>query len=600
MHKTSPGSIAVGIVLAAGLAAGLSACGGDDDASSQALSCDDSMKTAFKPDDLTTVVAVKSFKKGDAISLAASPPAATPKAANDICLVKLNVGPGNSGPAGAPSTSPGIGIEVWLPAKGAWNQRIHALGGGGWQGGVAGSAAAIASTAAAAIAGSEGAVSSTTDTGHAATDGSFAMNPDGTINRTLWTDFASRGIHQQAVKTKALATAYFGNAPKYSYWEGGSTGGRQGLNLAQNNPADFDGIIANYPAINWSRFITGELYPQIVYQRDLGGTPLTSAQQDLVSNAAIASCDVVGGRHLGYIPDPSSCNYDPAKDTAVLCASAGGTNSTASCVNAVQAAAVNKIWYGMTPDGTAPAPTADNGWGGATSSALPASGRWWGQTRGTSLYASFFAPLGLNGLASAAGPFPIASDQVALELQNSRIALPSFTNAVSNGQNLWKNLSYADLANAYAQGVALQPQFGNINTDNPDLSAFRGRGGKLLTWHGLSDELIMPQATVNYYNRVSAAMGGLANVQSFYRLYLVPGAGHGTPNGTSNPQADVPIFAPSQQYAQLTQWVEQGIAPDTTTLASPGGNSGLTCVYPKKAVYNGSGDPTKASAYSCS
>jgi pimeloyl-ACP methyl ester carboxylesterase len=105
------------------------------------------------------------------------------------------------------------------------------------------------------------------------------MNPDGTINTTLWRDFASRGIHEMAVKSKALATEYYGRAPQFSYWEGGSTGGRQGLKLAQDHPEDFDGIVANFPAINWSKFITAELYPQIVFQRDLAGVPLTRSSR---------------------------------------------------------------------------------------------------------------------------------------------------------------------------------------------------------------------------------------------------------------------------------------------------------------------------------
>ncbi len=569
------------------------------------LVCDDTLKANFKPDANTSVVAVKSFKKGDTLLLSGSVTSATPIAASDVCMVKLNVGPGNPGPVGADSTSPGIGIEIWLPSKTAWNARVHALGGGGWQGGAAGSATAIASTDAAAIAGKEGAVSSTTDTGHASlAGGSFAMNPDGSINKTLWTDFASRGVHEQAVKTKALAAAYYGTAPKYSYWDGGSTGGRQGLNLAQNNPGDFDGILANYPAINWSRFITGELYPQIVFQRDLGGVPPTQAQQDLVSNAAIAACDVAGGQHLGYVLDPSSCTYDPTTDAAVLCTSDGGSNSTSACVTKAQATAINKVWYGMTADGSVPAPATDNGWSEASSPTLLGAGthRWYGQPRGTSLYGAIFSAFGLNGLASPNGAFPISSDQVALELQNPTIGDPSFVNATGNGQSLWKQLSYAQLSNAYDRGVTLQPEFGNINTDNPDLSAFKNRGGKMLTWHGLADELIMPQGTVNYYNSVVAKAGGLSKVQDFYRLYLVPGAGHGNPNGTSNPTAEVPYFMPTQFYDALTAWVEKGTPPDALTLQTLSSTAPKTrpiCVYPKKIVYT-SGDAGSAASYTCS
>lgn len=593
---------AVAMLAVALVAAG---CGGGSEP--QALNCDDGIKTAFKPDANTTVVAVKAFKKGDALLLSGTPTPSTAVAANDICMVKLNVGPGNPGPADAPSTSAGIGIEVWLPILTNWNQRIHALGGGGWQGGVAGSATAIASTAAAAIAGVEGAVSSTTDTGHAITGdaipgtgpgtGSFAMNPDGTINKTLWTDFAQRSIHEQAVKTKALTKAFYGSPAKYAYWEGGSKGGQQAFNLIQNHPNDYDGLIANYPAINWTRLITSELYPQIVYQRDLDAPP-TSDQLALVSNASIAACDVVGGKHLGYILDPSSCKYDPTQDLAVLCPSDGGTNSTAACVTKVQAQAINKIWYGMTADGSVVDPAVDNGWGQAATSNLLGSGnyRWFGLTRGT----TFASPIYV-GLGNPATEFPIASDMVALELQNPAIAGPGFKNATANGQSQWKNLSYAQLANAYDRGVALQPEFGGINTDNPDLSAFMNRGGKVLTWHGLADELVVPQGTVNYYHRVAAQMGGMANVQSFFRLYLAPGLGHGTPNGTSNPAAVIPNFSNGQMYAALTAWVEKGTAPDQMPLQVTSGGATRSmnlCVYPKKITYL-SGDPAIAASYAC-
>jgi feruloyl esterase len=522
-------------------------------------------------------------------------------AGDDLCMVKLLVGPGSSGPKTAPSTSAGIGIEVWLPAPARWNRRIHALGGGGWQGGPASSPLLIASPAAASVAALEGAVSSTTDTGHTAPSGAFAMNPDGSINTTLWQDFASRAIHEQALKTKALARAYYGVAAKYSYWEGGSTGGRQGLNLAENHPGDFDGIIANYPAIHWTRFITAELYPQIVFQRDLNGAPLSTAQMDLASNAAIGACDLVGGQHLGYIPDPSTCSYDPELDQGVLCVSDGGGNKSADCLTRVQAKAINKIWFGMTRDGSVPSPAADNGWREAALPQLPASGRWFGLTRGTSLWARSYSAF-LVGLASPKAAFPVATDVVALALQDAAIADPLFKNAKGDGRSQWKQLSYAQLADAFDKGVALQPSFGFVNSENADLSAFKKRGGKMLTWHGLADELIMPQGTINYYNRVAAGMGGIDAVQSFYRLYLPAGLGHGMPNGTSNPEASPPDFAPGQFYEALVNWVEKGAAPDELVLRSTKDGIARTrpvCVYPKKATYR-AGDPNIASSYECS
>jgi len=569
------------------------------------LSCDDTMKDEFKPDSLTTVLLVKAFKKGESLALSGTPATpAPPVAASDVCVVKLLVGPGNPGPAGAPSTSAGIGIEVWLPTRANWNRRIHVMGGGGWAGGVQTSLTLLAGAGGpATVATTEGAVSANTDTGHAITGtGSFAMNPDGTINTVLWRDFARRGIHQMAVKTKELTKAYYGRHAKYAYWDGFSTGGRQGHKLAQVHPHDFDGILAGAPAINWTRFITNELYPQIVVQRDLGGVPLTFGQMALLGNAAINACDVVNGQHLGYIPDPSECRYDPTRDVSVLCQSSGGTNTTANCVTPVQAQAMNKMWYGQTRDGTAPSPAVDNSW----SRRIKGNQLWYGLARGT-----FMALLaGSNPVTGVPTPFTIATDMVALENQNPKLATPSFINATGNGANGWKDLSYAQLAEAYDNGMMLQRSFANINTDNPDLQRFRSAGGKMLVYHGLADVLIMPQGQVNYYERVVREMGGLHAVKKFYRLFLVPGMSHGLANGTTNPNANPPLpggVGPSgttQLYDVLTHWVEKGIAPTRIDISSPVtpafpvAKSRPICAYPKKATYVG-GDINVASSYVC-
>ncbi|HSW07627.1 MAG TPA: tannase/feruloyl esterase family alpha/beta hydrolase [Aquabacterium sp.] len=590
----------------------MAACGSDSgDAAppptTPLLACDESMKTAFAPDAMTQVVTVKAFKVGDPLVLSGQATPMTTNAKQALCGVELLIGPGNAGPADAPSTAKGIGIQIWLPAKEKWNKRLHALGGGGWQGGYStGSSDVFPAFTPWEIAQDEGAVSATTDTGHVdpTMSGSFAMNPDGTINTTLWQDFSERSLHEMAVKAKQLAQAYYGSAPKYAYFDGGSTGGRQGLKAAQAHPADYDGIAAAYPAINWSKFITAELYPQIVFQRDLGGTPLSKAQSDLVSRAAIQACDLVGGKHLGFLIDPSQCRYDPTMDASVLCQADGGSNTTSACVTPAQARAANKIWYGMTADGSVPSPAQDNGWAAAPTGAQ----RWYGLTRGTSFYGQWFVdvaglpPSFTLALASPVSAFTIATDQVALELQNSRLAGANFRNAGGNGIDGWKSLSYAQLNNAFDIGVALQPQFGRINTDNPDLSAFKSRGGKMITVHGLNDELIFPQGSIHYYDRVAAQLGGLAAVQSFYKLYLIPGMGHGSFNGTANPDANPPVPGHGQVYALLTDWVEKGIAPDRVDLSSPipvpVAKSLPMCAYPKKATYI-SGDPFVAASYVC-
>ncbi len=153
------------------------------------------------------------------------------------------------------------------------------MGGGGWAGGSQGSLTVLGSSGNGVLAGTEGSVVGSTDTGHTIGNGSFAMNPDGTINSTLWQDFAERSLHELALKTKALTAAYYLQAQKFAYWDGCSTGGRQGYKIIQNHADDYNGYLVGAPAFNWTKFITAELYPQIVYQRDLGGVALTTAQQ---------------------------------------------------------------------------------------------------------------------------------------------------------------------------------------------------------------------------------------------------------------------------------------------------------------------------------
>jgi len=328
-----------------------------------------------------------------------------------------------------------------------------------------------------------------------------------------------------------------------------------------------------------------------------------------MGNAAINACDVVNGQHLGYIPDPSQCEYDPTLDASVICATSGGTNTTANCVTPLQAQAMNKLWFGQTRDGTAPPPSVDNSW-----SLHVGRGNhlWYGLARGSS-----FGGLGGSN-AGVPAPFTIATDLVALELQDAKLATPSFINPTATptgrGQDGWKNLSYAQLAGAYDQGLILQRSFGHINTDDENLRPFRKSGGKMLMYHGLADVLIMPQGSVRYYERVIRELGGLDDVQKFYRFFLVPGMAHGFSNGTTNPNANPPLpgsagadgvaDGTSQLYDALTAWVERNVAPsriDISTAATttfPVVKSRPICAYPKKAAYVG-GDVNLASSYAC-
>src|SRR3954453_7984200 len=194
------------------------------------LSCDDGIKTAFQPDADTSVIAVRLVKKGE--ELKASDASQPITAAVDLCLVKLLVGPGVTAETdkSARSYSEGIGIEVWLPAQANWNERIRNYGGGGWVGGGHRLADKIGSKVPAIVNANIGYASGTTDAGQPwYQDGSFTFLSSGKLNTEPLRDFSVRAMVEQAIKTKALVFLYYGKSPKYTYYDGHSQGGRQGM-----------------------------------------------------------------------------------------------------------------------------------------------------------------------------------------------------------------------------------------------------------------------------------------------------------------------------------------------------------------------------------
>lgn len=521
--------------LAVGAAALLSACGSVSPAAmAPPPGCDDGLKTAFKPDPLTTVVAVQSFKQGAKVYVADSGSPVT--LAADMCLVKLKVGPGNPGPADARSTSAGIGIEVWLPTHANWNQRIRNYGGGGYVGGGhlnpandgATLPTAVGSKFPAPVIAGMGYATGTTDAGQPwSQNGAFTFLPDGTLNQTLYRDFSYRSLVEQAIKTRALVKLYYGKEPKYAYFDGHSTGGRQGWKVAQDYPALYDGYLVAAPAISNSKFGLNSFYPQVVMKTDLGYTaadPGFSAAnfRQKVTEAnkrAVQACDKEG---LGFLLDPFACNYDPTKDAAALCAGVAGNGVIGSngdsktCVNMAEGQVINKLWYGITSDGSYdPNETAQS----RSGKSLGARQLWWSFPRGSNWGAM------VGSVTNA--------ELVAQLLQDIRYA-PSkavnptvdFVNTSSTERDKWRELNYAGLTDAYNKGLSLQPRLGNLNTDSADLTKLRDLGRKVVSYAGLAEDSIPPATSVNHYERIAAGMGGIAEVQKFVRLYLVPGKAH--------------------------------------------------------------------------
>jgi hypothetical protein len=595
----------------------IGACGNIAPALAAPLACDDGIKTAFHPDADTTVIAVRLVKKGEELASQDVPkPPIT--AAADLCLVKLLVGPGVKAEKDttARSYSQGIGIEVWLPMQANWNERIRNYGGGGWVGGGHRFADKIGSKAPAIINANMGYASGTTDAGQPwYQDGSFTFLSNGKVNAEGFRDFSVRAMVEQAVKTRQLATLYYGKAPKYAYYDGHSQGGRQGYKIIQERPELYDGYMIAAPALSIPMFSTTALYAQIVMKTDLGYTAANKAEAaafaakvDAANRRAVAACDKAG---LGFLLNPFQCGYDPARDATALCTGVTGNGvtgsnaDTATCMSLKEAIALDKIWFGATADGSFdPAQTVDSRGG----KSLGKGQIWWTFTRGTPI-ASLITSASTDGVALALQDVRYAADA------STTSSIP-IVNTSTPLRNKWTELDYRGLADATKKYTALQPTlFSNLATDKVDLGRLRALGHKVIVYNGLADDAIPPAGSINYHERVVAAMGGPAKVQKFMRMYLIPGAAHSsqgrpytvggrndavpTPKLPGNANQN-PTREQDQFFTALVDWVEKGTAPEDIMLTSRDKSvSYPVCVYPKMTTWNGSGPATQASSFSC-
>ncbi|KAH8766911.1 tannase and feruloyl esterase-domain-containing protein [Hyaloscypha sp. PMI_1271] len=196
-------------------------------------------------------------------------------------------------------------VQIWLPLNN-WNGRFMAMGGSGW-------AAGLGDLSLAPVV-AQGFAAATTNAGLSGdpiNPGLWALKDNGKVNWNLLTNFGSRSVHDLAIAGKATTANYYGVAAKYSYWNGCSTGGRQGLVAAQKYPNDFDGILAGSPAINWAEYVVAEHWPQVV-MNEAGAFP-SPCELDGVVQAAVAACDELDGVKDNVVTNLAQCKFDPFK-----------------------------------------------------------------------------------------------------------------------------------------------------------------------------------------------------------------------------------------------------------------------------------------------
>jgi feruloyl esterase len=437
-----------------------------------------------------------------------------------------------------PGAAEPINFEVWLPLRG-WNGRFEALGNHGFAGEFEYSDMGPELVKGFAVA--------ATDTGHAGSSATAWMQ-----NHQQIIDYGYLGIHEMTVKSKAIIKVFYRQSPKYSYFNGCSTGGKEGLMEAQRYPDDYNGIniggSANFAQIhNRVEYVWNG---QVTFGN--AGTPIGPATAALVNSAALKACDGLDGVTDGVIDNPLTCPFQPS---SLLCA-AGQDPST--CLTAAQVEAVEKVYEGPRNPIT-----------------------------GAEIYPGLAVGTELGWGANTAGPtiFSTATQFFAYMVYNN----PNWDYETFNFDS---DVTYAD-----ARFSAL------LDAINPDLSAFRNRGGKILQSH-LWNSVVHPAArSIEYYDQVVGLTNGYPGrkqildsgdfhqTQKFYRLFMGPGGTGSKGPGTFD---SMPL---------LQSWVEQGAAP-ASILASHL-TSGVVdrtrplCPYPAFEVYKGSGSTDDAANFDC-
>ncbi|KAK4141255.1 tannase and feruloyl esterase [Dichotomopilus funicola] len=432
-------------------------------------------------------------------------------------------------------------VEAWLPSPAEkWNDRLQAVGGGGW---VAGRSVQAYGTMAGAVADGYAAVTTDAGLGSAQDAGPWALRSEGNLDYVALENLGSVSLEDEAIIAKSLIKTYYGRGPAYSYWNGCSQGGRQGLMLAQRYPTAYDGIAAGAPGIQWTDFFPTMFWPQQVMNL-LGEYP-SPCELQAVTAAVVTACDKLDGVVDGIIADVDKCltTFDPFSLVGQKLKCNGDQEESEALISEAAAVVANATWKGRR-----------NAQGVQV---------WPGLDPGTDITAGVATTNCTSGTCVGV-PLPIATQWLTLFVARD----PDFD---------LSNLTHGEFDWLAHQG---QQRYGSfIGTDDPDLSAFHGAGGKLVTFHGLVDQLLPPKGTVNYYKKVS---GVIPEVDDFYRHFEGPGLGHCGIMGTSG--------LPVGLFDQLRAWVENGTAPDQTrvdiTDLEGETQRRILCPYPQKAVFD--------------
>jgi len=425
-----------------------------------------------------------------------------------------------------PSSDSDIRSEVWMPLNG-WNGRFQQVGNGAWAGSIQYAALADALK--------RGYAAASTDAGHTGTDASFAVSHPEKLK-----DFGYRAVHETAVQSKQAVTNFYGMAPRVSYFNGCSGGGRMAFQEMQRFPADFDAILAGAPGydrVNQSV----QMLMNAKATLDNPASMIPASKYPVIHRAALDACDGLDGLKDGLIGEPLSCHFDPV----VTQCKAG---EAPTCLTAPQVEAARKIYAGVKNPKT-----------------------------GELIFPGLEPGSELNWGGPAGGPEPIA------------VGADLFKYVVFKDPK-W-NFHTFDLARDYDAVHRIDSL--DLSPTSPDIKAFVARGGKLLLYQGWGDMNVAPKSTVAYYDNLVKTLGQ-KQVDDSVRLFFAPGMAHC--GGGEGPN----VF---DALTPLEQWREQGKAPASIVAThwtyGKLDRSRPLCPYPQVAKYLGGGEIDDAAYFVC-
>ncbi|MFI7441637.1 tannase/feruloyl esterase family alpha/beta hydrolase [Nonomuraea indica] len=439
--------------------------------------------------------------------------------------------------------APQVSFELRLPDPKAWNGRFMLVACAGFCGTVTSSACDPGL--------SRGYAVVTTNGGHDGSPGFQAAwaHRDNAARH----DFAYRANHVASLLSKEIVAAYYGKPAAYSYVVGCSKGGNSAVRYASRYPAEFDGILASAPVLDYQGRVSTSFSWQAQALGKNGRTLFSPADLKALHTSVLGQCDGADGRTDGILNDPAACKPDLA---AMGCDRSG--LSDRNCFSKAQIDALRKLY----------APPADS----KGQVIYPA-----GQTPGSELNATPW----LAAMPEVPGT-PLVqhgADQWLRYMAYSR---------QSDGDD--KSAQNFDFDKDPADMEAMAKVY---NATATDLGSFEKHGGKLLMTHGTADEGISLAATVDYYKRLIKAGGGLAATQAFARLFQVPGMAHCS-GGAGYDRFDA--------LSALETWVERGTPPEKIiarrSSPSAAGDEAIPLYpYPLVPRFSGTGDPADPDSY---